>query len=637
MDDTTGAATFSSGTTSHGQIISMIKNIAALLFIFVSLPSFSQLHSVAALTDSITKIMEKEHIPGLSIALVHRDSIIWQGGVGVADRATNRPVTQTDLFRIGSITKTFISLAIQRLIAEGKFSLDSKLKTLTPEVPFENAWEGEEPIRVVHLLEHTAGFDDMHLNVLINDTGKKMPALEEVLTHKKSLHARWKPGTRHAYSNPGYMILGLLIEKYSGMPYEDYVFQQVILPLKMTHTNFDYSLARPYSKGYSYDGAYHEARAVMINGRAAGAICSSAEDMARYVRMFLNNGQLDGVQIVSAATLNDMERQHSTLKASNGLTCGYGLGLSTKLSGGVKNKKHFFGHDGGIMGFGSDLNYSRELGVGFFISNNGETGNHKITDLIAEFLDRRASVLPPVKKLDKEMIKPWLGCYKGHNSRNEILRFVDDLVSSRNLFIENDTLFTGAFLHKKEALIPVGEFQFRKYNQPIATAILVKDMGKPVLFVNEGYFEKISPVTYNLQRAIVFGAIFLGGIAIILSAVWTVLFLMKRIRGRELVSRCISTFAVLSFLLIVTPFVLSFDLKNIQRFSSMNGWTLTIFVGSILFPLLSFWSLYRSVRLWKFRKSVMLKSFLIVTSVCLSCFAIYLAEYGWFAIRIWSY
>ncbi len=615
----------------------MTKYITALFFLSLSFPSVSQLQSIEALRDSIQKIMAKEHIPGLSIALVHRDSLIWQGGIGVADRTTNRPVTSTDLFRIGSITKTFISLAIQRLIAEGKFSLDSKLKELAPEVPFENAWEGEEPIRVIHLLEHTAGFDDMHLNVLINDTGKKRPALEEVVTHRKSLHARWKPGTRHAYSNPGYMILGLLIEKYSGMPYEDYVLQQIIRPLKMTHTNFDYTLAPPYSKGYSYDGEYHEARAVTINGRSAGAISSCAEDMALYVRMFLNDGQLDGAQMVSAPTLNDMQRQHSTLKASNGLIYGYGLGLSSKLSGGDKNKKHFYGHDGGMMGFASDLNYSRELGVGFFISNNGEASNHKITDLITEFLVHHASVLPPVQKLDEEKIKPWLGYYKSHNSRNEILRFADDLLSSRTLWIENDTIFTKVFLQKKEALIPVSDFQFRKYNQPIATAILVKDDDQPVLFVNEGYFEKISPITYNLQRSLVLGAIFFGAIALILSVVWTILFLMKRMTGRELVSRCTPAFAVLSFLLMLIPFILSFELKNIHHFSSMNGWTLTIFAGSILFPLLSFWSLYRSVSLWKIRKSIMLKSFLTITSGCLSYFAIYLAMHGWFAITIWSY
>ncbi len=577
-------------------------------------------------------------MPGLSIALVHRDSVIWRGGIGVVDRVTKEPVSQTDLFRIGSITKTFTSLAVQRLIKEGKFSLDSKLLALAPEVPFENVWEAEAPVRVINLLEHTAGFDDMHLNAFINDTGKKIPVLEEVLIHKKALHSRWKPGTRHSYSNPGYVVLGFLIEKYSGMPYEDYILKQIILPLKMTHTNFDYTLEPPYSKGYSYDGKYHESAPVMINGRAAGAISSCSEDMARYILMFLNEGQLDSSKIVSPAALIDMEHQHSTLRAINGLTYGYGLGLSTKLSGSDKNKKHFFGHDGGMVGFSSDLNYSRELGVGFFISNNGEAGNHKITDLITEFLVNYApSDLPMTKKLNKEKIKTWLGYYKRNNSRNEIIKCVDDLLSSRTLFVENDTLFTAAFLQKKEALIPVGEVQFRKYNQPIATSILVEDNGKPVLFVGENYYEKVPPIPYNINRAIILGALSFGSISVILSIVWIILFCTKRITGRALMNRSVATCAFLSFIMMLTPFILSVNLKNIQNFSSVNGWTLTILMGSILLPFLSFWSLYRSIGVWKSTRNKILRCFQVINAACLSYFSIYLAVYGWFAIRIWTY
>jgi CubicO group peptidase (beta-lactamase class C family) len=615
----------------------MTKNIVTLFFIFVSFSSFSQIRSVEALRDSIKKIMAEEHMPGLSLALVHRDSTIWQGGIGTADVATNRPVTQTDLFRIGSITKTFISLAIQKLIAEGKFSIQSKLKDIAPEVPFTNTWEGEEPIRVIHLLEHTAGFDDMHLNAFLNFTGKKISALNEVLIFKKSLYSRWKPGTRHSYSNPGYVILGYLIEKYSGMPYEDYIFKQILVPLKMTHTNFDYNPEPPYSKGYTYNGQYEESAPVMINGRAAGAVSSCSQDMARYLRMFLNNGQLNGVQIVSAETLHYMEYQHTTLRASNGLSYGYGPGLSSSLSGSAKNKKLFFGHDGGMVGFSSDLYYSRESGVGFFLSNNGQTGNYRITDLITEFLGNYTrSDLPTEKKLNNFEIGPWLGYYKSHCSRNEILKVVDDILDSRTLFIEHDTLFSARFLFKKEAFIPVSDFQFRKYNQPIATSILVRDAGKPVLFVDEKYYQKISPVTYNIHRSIIFGAIFLGTISIILAVVWTILFFMKRLTGRELVGRSIPAFAMLSLIVMLTLFMRNVDLKNIHNLASVNIWTVIIFVASVLFPLLSCLSLYRSIRVWKFTNGNMLKVFQVICSTCLCYLAVDLALYGWFAIRIWK-
>jgi CubicO group peptidase (beta-lactamase class C family) len=620
---------------SHTQIT---KSVAALFFIFISSPSFSQIKTINELRDSIEKIMTNEHMPGLSVALIQRDSVIWRGGIGIVDRTTNKPVTETDLFRIGSITKTFVSLAIQKLITAGKFSLNSKLRDIAPEVPFENDWEAQEPVRVIHLLEHTAGFDDMHLNAFINFTGKKIPALNEVLIFKKSLHSRWKPGTRHSYSNPGYAILGYLIEKYSGMSYEDYIFQQIILPLKMDHTNFDYTLDPPYSKGYSYDGEYHESKPVMINGRAAGAVSSCSKDMARFVRMFLNDGQLDGVQIISAASLNGMEIQHSTLRASNGLPYGYGSAISHKLSGSDKNKKHFLGNDGGMVGFASDFYYSRELGVGFFLSNNGETSNYKIIDLISEFLVSYVPViLPTPQKLNVEKIKPWLGYYMQNNSRNEIFKFMDDLLSPTTLFVENDTLFTSAFLQNKNALIPVDGFQFRRYNQPIPTSILAKDASKPVLFIDENYYEKISPVTYYVHRSVILSALFFGAISIIMSIVWTILFFMKRMTFRELMGRSISSFAILQLSIMFMIFIRNVNLKNIPNLASMNGWTLTIFICSILFPLLSFWGLYRSLRIWKFTKNKVLKSFMVITSICLSYLAIYLAVYGWFAIKIWNY
>ncbi len=376
----------------------------------------------------------------------------------------------------------------------------------------------------------------------------------------------------------------------------------------------------------------------MINGRAAGAVSSCSQDMARYLRMFLNNGQLDGVQIVSAETLHYMECQHSTLRASNGLIYGYGLGLSSSLSGSGSNKKLLIGHDGGMMGFSSDLYYSRELGVGFFLSNNGQAGNYRITDLITEFLVNYAlSDLPTAKKLNKSEIKPWLGYYKSHCSRNEILKVVDDILGSRTLFIENDTLFSARFLFKKEAFIPVSDFQFRKYSQPIATSILVRDAGKPALFVDENYYEKISPVTYNIHRSIIFGAIFLGAISIILSVVWTILFFLNRLTGKELVGRSIPAFAMLSLIMMLAVFMRNADLKNIYNFASVNVWTVVIFIGSVLFPFLCCWSLYRSVRVWKISGSKVLKAFQVICAACLCYLAVDLALYGWFAIRIWNY
>src|SRR5688500_14570877 len=112
----------------------------------------------------IDTILVRERIPGAGIALVADGQIVWSGGVGLADRETRRPVDADTLFRVGSITKTFIALAVMKLVEEGRLDLDARVADLAPEIEMENAWADEAPVTVAHLLEHTAGFDDMRPN-----------------------------------------------------------------------------------------------------------------------------------------------------------------------------------------------------------------------------------------------------------------------------------------------------------------------------------------------------------------------------------------------------------------------------------------------------------------------------------------
>ncbi|MGD0436903.1 MAG: serine hydrolase domain-containing protein, partial [Bryobacteraceae bacterium] len=119
--------------------------------------------SIDELRQQLLKELKDSHTPGLSVAIVHRDGPEWIAGLGLADVASGRAATADTLFRIGSVSKAFTSLAILQLVNQGKLSLDDPVRRLAPEVWFENRWEASDPVRVVHLLEHTTGWDDMHL------------------------------------------------------------------------------------------------------------------------------------------------------------------------------------------------------------------------------------------------------------------------------------------------------------------------------------------------------------------------------------------------------------------------------------------------------------------------------------------
>ena len=159
--------------------------------------------SIDELRQQLEKILKDTHTPGVSVAIVHRDGPEWVAGLGTADVASDRPTTADTLFRIGSTSKAFASLSILMLADQGKLSLDDPVHKLAPEVWFENPWEATDPIRVVNLLEHTTGWDDMHLREYAKQAPDSMTLREGLDYDHHSRISRWRPGTRMAYCNSG--------------------------------------------------------------------------------------------------------------------------------------------------------------------------------------------------------------------------------------------------------------------------------------------------------------------------------------------------------------------------------------------------------------------------------------------------
>ena len=167
--------------------------------------------------SAVQKVLVDTGVPGAGLALVRQAGVEWAGGVGLADRDRRTPVTGDTHFRAGSISKTFIAMALVQLSEDGDLDLDTPLAEVASEVPFNNPWEAGHPVRVIHLLQHTAGFDDMHFNEIYNRLDPAdLPLLDVLRRNPHSRDVRWRPGTRVSYSNPGYGVAGYLIEKITG-------------------------------------------------------------------------------------------------------------------------------------------------------------------------------------------------------------------------------------------------------------------------------------------------------------------------------------------------------------------------------------------------------------------------------------
>lgn len=612
-----------------------------LLLLFGVNISFAQYNydqvSLHALLDSIKMEMKKAHIPGLMLTLVTRDSVLYNNGLGIANLEENRPVDALQRFRLGSVSKSFAALCILKLEYEGKFSLQDKLQDIAPEIPFVNKWEDTHPVRIVHLLEHSAGFDDMHFNAMFNHYKVEPPALDMVKIHRKALVTRWKPGTRMSYSNPDYVILTYLIEKFSGMSYHAYTQQTIFEPLGMQHSDFLSFVPqnKNYAQGYKWTGdAYKEVPFYSVYAGMAGALNSCGNDMAKFVQFFLNNGKVDTAQVFAADLIRKMETPTSTIAAQNGLWTSYAL---ANYPSKFDKAAIFRGHNGGISGFASVYAYNRSLGVGYAMSNNAETGMSKIEDLIINYLVKGVSRVKPAKKpLPEGTIDTFAGYYDLKSPRNQILYFTELITSGVKISFNHDTLLVKGFLTEPQKFIHIGNHLFRNLNNSAPTVLLTKDeTGKPIL-IGGGYFEKAKSDAAGTMRRIWFiTSQILLDIFILFGLVWGILSLFKKVSRASTIPTLALWLSTMGLALASVAFILL--LQDFTTIGKLNGGTMAVFLGTLLFGIGAVVGLILLLRYFYDIKSGFLKYYLLVSNVAILSLAFFLFQHGWIGLQLWNY
>jgi CubicO group peptidase (beta-lactamase class C family) len=256
--------------------------------------------TIQELQQQIERILSTTHTPGVSIAIVHKNSPEWVTGLGFADVATQRPVTADTMFRIGSTCKGFASLSILLLADQGKVSLQDPVRNLAPDVWFNNPWEATDPVRLVNLLEHTAGWDDIHFREYAKQAPDSMSLKDGLDYDHRSRTSRWPPGTRTAYCNSGPAVAAYVVERMTGQRFEDFVDKTLFVPIGMKTATYFEPPAGIAATLYHDDGKtpYNYSHILL---RPSGAISASANDMAAYVRFYLNRGAVNDVQIVPSA------------------------------------------------------------------------------------------------------------------------------------------------------------------------------------------------------------------------------------------------------------------------------------------------------------------------------------------------
>lgn len=294
--------------------------------------------------SNVPELMRAARMPGFAIAVVSDGEIIYSDAFGARDPAKNLPATTDTLFGIGSITKSFVAISILQLAEQGKLSIDDPI---VKHLPFELG-RPNEPILIRHFLSHSPGFPSLASSTVLlsrglgEDTGVPMSSSDDFFRFVNGAKDEivFSPGEHFFYNNAAWRMLGAIVQNVSGMPFHEYVTENVIHPLGMTRSTFDIDQLyadpdhlTPHRKtadgveatNFPYPNPVDNKAFSFLT--AAGGITSSVTEMSLYLNMLIDAGTHSGGELISQRSMRDMQRLH--IREPDGYygTTGYGFGV----------------------------------------------------------------------------------------------------------------------------------------------------------------------------------------------------------------------------------------------------------------------------------------------------------------------
>ena len=325
----------------------------------------------APLTDYLRNWLAAVPPAGLAVGVTDRRRTLYTAGVGFADLTSRRPVLADTTFQIGSIGKSMTALAVLQLVESGRLDLDAPFSTHLPWFAMPSRFG---TITLRHVLSHSAG---------LPSGADFTPAARYEGFALRETEAAWEPGSRYHYSNTGYKLLGWMLEDTYGGDYGSIIEQRVLQPLGMTATHgaITHATHRNTATGYVplHDDRPFRQRDTLIPATwieyvvGDGSPVSTAGDMARYARLWLNRGRGDNGPIVSPS-MYDLMTSPAISMAEGGNyppEYNYCLGIISHQADG----HHFIGHGGSTVGFRSIMITDQTDGLGVVMMCNGSDVN----------------------------------------------------------------------------------------------------------------------------------------------------------------------------------------------------------------------------------------------------------------------
>ncbi len=395
---------------------------------------------IRGLRGDVAAQMARQGVPGLAIALVDREGIVWAEGFGTTEAGGGAAVDTRTMFSVQSISKTLTATGALAAVRDGILELDSPITTYVPDFSVRSRLEENPERRMTlrHLLSHHAGFT--HEAPVGNNFDPTFSSFDQYIESISGTWLRYRVGERFSYANLGVDLAGYALQVVSGQPFWTFMDARLLTPLGMGRSSFDWAEIRQANNRAAGHVAGYKRVPLTFGLIPSGGFYSSAEDMAEFVRLHLNRGRVGTRQLVPQRLLDEM---YAIAFPIEGQTRGYGLGLSIQREYGHR----FFGHDGSGFGFQSHMSWYPAFGIGLVVLANAD--GHGLTQALSvrvveqilriELDDIPAHTIEPVKaqpialaRSDKQSLA---GRYLGRNMKIDLAMRGDTLGGDGEQFL----------------------------------------------------------------------------------------------------------------------------------------------------------------------------------------------------------
>ncbi|MDB4292394.1 beta-lactamase family protein [Maribacter sp.] len=354
--------------------------------------------------DAFLSATYAKEITGAAVLASRNGKVIYENYSGLSDVQHERPVKHSTKFNIGSITKQFTATAILLLQEQGKLKVSDYLGE-----HMEMFTKEQYPIKIEHLLTHTSGIHSKKL-IQASETGVSK-------VDSNSFELLFTPGEKYEYSNNGYILLGLLIEKISGLPYKDFIGKHIFIPLKMTSSTFtnDNEAIKQKALGYYHDeNGKAELVDEYVSTFSAGDIVSTPRDMNKWVTGLFNH------KLINRSSLSAMLKDY---QLNNGEKINYGYGWELNE---VQNL-HSYEHSGGTPGFKANSIYIPDEKQYIIVMQNTEIGSPTYPSIqIASMLIKNPYPLASEALiLSRTALEKFIGTYALENGDERYIGYND--------------------------------------------------------------------------------------------------------------------------------------------------------------------------------------------------------------------